>query len=56
METSIRYVNEHRAAVGRSDITDPTPDQLERHLELILEHAPYGNDPWEESEGSVAQG
>lgn len=47
-EQMLADINEHRRAVGRAPIKKETSIRtLEKHLALINEHAPYGNDPWE---------
>lgn len=43
----IDFVNSHREALGRSKFETLTPDELQHHLKLIEQHAPYGNDPWD---------
>lgn len=43
---SLKFINEHRAAQGRSEFEELSEADMSVHLALINEHAPYGNDPW----------
>lgn len=44
---AISYINEHRAALGHDPLpTNMSACEVDKHLALIDEHAPYGNDPW----------
>lgn len=43
---AVDYINSHREAVGREPLTTLNAVEVERHMALINENAPYGNDPW----------
>ena len=51
MTMDIHYVNEHRAALGRELFPVDLPEaEVQAHLALIDQYAPYGQDPWLEYE------
>lgn len=50
----LAFINEHREATGYPKFTKLSRAATRRHLALIDEHAPRGNDPWSvESKGGV---
>ena len=49
-ETQIEYINDHRTACDYEPLpATMTDEEIAYHMNLIDEHAPFGNDPWDES-------
>ena len=41
-------INQHREATGHPRFKELTEAEIDHHMTLIEQHAPYGNDPWAE--------
>lgn len=46
-------INEHRMALDREPFEELTDEQIQHHLRLIDQNAPYGQDPWEGEEEEI---
>lgn len=45
-ESDLEFINDHRVNLDYSPFDSLTKSEMDHHLSLIEEHAPYGNDPW----------
>lgn len=42
----LEFINSHRKALGYKKFKKLSKEGIEKHLKLIAENAPFGNDPW----------
>lgn len=47
-DEDMAFINEHRVACGYTRFETLSPAEVKRYLDLILKHAPYGEDPFME--------